>query len=367
MLSSTLPHPDGQNEPMLGRYLRLALALNATSAFVFWLALSLPQFLPWMKFFAFGVALLSGCWVVLAAWREARAYCVRQRVADDRLAAELQTVRVTAEKAKSDFLAVMSHELRTPMNSIVGFADLLASGELSHEQRECVNAITAGSGQLLGLIDHILEYSKIESGQVEFVREPVALRSCIEDVLDTVRLAAAPGVDLVCEIGPDVPPVVCADPYRLDQVLLNLVGNAVKFTEQGEVAVEVRLAAPPSAEGPLQLEFRVRDTGIGLPDYIVARLFKPFAQADSSSTRRYGGLGLGLAIARRLVELMGGKIGAVAREQRGSEFFFTLPVTPVEIRAEETAPKAQSLFEEAGSSSSLTQFAFRRTASVYQN
>jgi signal transduction histidine kinase/ActR/RegA family two-component response regulator len=241
---------------------------------------------------------------------------------------EAKNAAETADRMKSNFLAVMSHEIRTPMNSIIGFADLLAQSSLGAEQREFAQAISINGEHLLTLINDILDYSKIESGRLELEHAPMSLRDCINSV---VALALAPGrnheVSLVSEIAPEVPDVVLSDLARLRQVLTNLVGNAVKFTARGRIVVSVRLApdAPLPGNGVV-LEFCVRDTGIGIPADKLDRLFKPFMQVDSSTTRRYGGTGMGLAISKRLVELLGGSMSVESRAGEGSAFSFTLPV-----------------------------------------
>ncbi len=251
-------------------------------------------------------------------------------------AEQLAQTAESASRAKSDFLAIVSHELRTPMNGVIGFTDLLLDGRLDLEQREFAEIIRNSGQTLLGLINDILDFSKIEAGKFTLESIPFEIVPQVEGVVELFgHKADEKQIELVLRMDPRLPCVVLGDPARLRQILLNLLGNAIKFTERGHVLVEVGLPAAvvrhhPNlhwrlAEGP-QVVLVVQDTGIGIPQEKQAGLFEPFKQADSSTTRRYGGTGLGLAISKRLIELHGGTLAFHSETGRGSTFGVALPL-----------------------------------------
>jgi PAS domain S-box-containing protein len=240
-------------------------------------------------------------------------------------ARDLESARARAEeatRAKSEFLANISHEIRTPMNAMIGMTELALTTHITREQREYLNAIQSSANALLALINDLLDFSKIEAGKLQLDHVGFNLRDALEDSLRVLAPRAdQKGIELACHINADVPDALVGDPLRLRQIVVNLVGNAIKFTERGEVLLGVQVRS--QRNGDIELRFSVTDTGIGIPADKQGIIFEAFSQADSSTTRRYGGTGLGLAISAQLVELMGGSISVESQPGHGSTFIFT--------------------------------------------
>jgi signal transduction histidine kinase/ActR/RegA family two-component response regulator len=260
---------------------------------------------------------------------------------------DLQQEKVRAEaasQAKSDFLANMSHEIRTPLNAVLGLTSLVLRSPLAAEQKAQLELVRQSGEALLVVINDVLDVSKIEAGELKLELAPVSLRDCIGEALGLVtQKASDKGLAVHCHFGEGLPAAVETDAGRLRQILVNLLDNAVKFTEHGEVRLEVS-AAPGGEEDSVELSFTVRDTGIGIPATVLQRLFQPFVQADSSTSRRYGGTGLGLVISRRLAERLGGRLWVESEPGRGSAFSFTIRCRPAPClpapAAEPAAPES---------------------------
>ena len=294
-------------------------------------------------FYHFGIAIVQVC--ICGGWAQLQ---LRQTLLDAWRRKEVEQARQAAEsanRAKTMFLASMSHEIRTPLNGVIGMTDLTLGTSLTAEQREWLDLVKRSARHLLSVINEILDFSKVEAGKMELDSAPFRLRSCLEEVRSLLNFKAEEkGLRLTVQLGTEVPETLIGDSLRLKQVLINLLGNALKFTEKGEV--RLRVDRDPSEPASLKtaeqvaLLFEVHDTGPGIPPETIDRLFKPFQQAEASTARHFGGTGLGLNISARLVALMGGQIRVESAVGHGSVFRFSIPLVaaPAEPRAAVSAP-----------------------------